>query len=56
MKKMHNKRNPLGKETLNTPQWVSRMENVEKNIKGTFHALVAPKRKATITLWEKEIK
>jgi hypothetical protein len=32
------------------------MEQVEKYAEGTFHTLVAPKGKATITRLEKEIK
>jgi hypothetical protein len=56
MKRMHNKRNPLGKGTLNNPRRVSRMEQAAKDAEGTFYTLVAPKGKATITRLEKEIK
>jgi hypothetical protein len=56
MKRTHNKRNPLGKETTNCLWRVSRMEQATKDTKGTFHTLVAPKGKAIITQWEKEIK
>jgi hypothetical protein len=34
MKRMHRKRNPLGKEVLNSPRWVSRMEQVDKRCGG----------------------
>jgi hypothetical protein len=56
MKRTHRKRNPLGKEVLNSPRRVSRMEQATKDAEGTFQTLVAPKGKATITRWEKEIK
>jgi hypothetical protein len=55
MKRTNNKRNPQGKGTLNNPRWVSRMEQAEKDVEGTFHTLVAPKGKETITRLEKEI-
>jgi hypothetical protein len=53
---MHRKRNPLGKEVPISPRWVKRMEQVTKDMEGTFQTLVAPKGKETITWWEKEIK
>jgi hypothetical protein len=56
MKRTHRKRNPLGKEVLNSPQRVSRMEQAEKYTEGTFQTLVASKGKVAITRWEKEIK
>jgi hypothetical protein len=56
MKRTHRKRNPLGKEVPNSPRRVSRMEQATKDAEGTFQTLVAPKGKATITRWEKEIK
>jgi hypothetical protein len=56
MKRTRRKRNPLGKDVLNSPQRVSRMEKAEKYAEGIFQTLVAPKGKVTITRWEKEIK
>jgi hypothetical protein len=56
MKKKKIKRNSLGKETLKSPRWVSRMEQATKDVEDTFYTLVAPKGKETITRWEKEIK
>jgi hypothetical protein len=53
MKHMHRKRNPLGKEVPNSPRRVSRMEQMTKNVEGTFQTLVTPKGKTTITHWKK---
>jgi hypothetical protein len=55
MKRTHNKRNHQGKGTLNNPRRVSRMDQAAKDAEGTFHTLVAPKGKATITWLEKVI-
>jgi hypothetical protein len=55
MKRMHRKRNPQRKEPSTSPRRVSRMEQAARDAKGTFHTLVEPKGKATITWWEKEI-
>jgi hypothetical protein len=46
---MHKKRNRLGKEVLNSPRRVSRMEQAAKDVKGNFQTRVAPKGKAAIT-------
>jgi hypothetical protein len=56
MKRMHRKKNHLGKEVLNSPRWVSRMVQAEKYVEGTFQTLVSPKGKVAFTRWEKEIK
>jgi hypothetical protein len=53
---MHRKRNTLGKEVMNSPRWVSRMEQEANDAEGTFQTMVVLKGKATITCWEKEIK
>jgi len=45
LKHMHKKRNPLGKEFLEISRRLTRMEQVEKYAKGTFHILVASKGK-----------
>jgi hypothetical protein len=49
LKQMQRKRNPLGKEVLNSSRWLTRMEWVMKDVEDTFHTLVTPKGKATIT-------
>jgi hypothetical protein len=56
LNQMHRKRNPPGKEVLNSPRWKTRMAQVAKDVKGTFQSLVSPKGKATITQREKELK
>jgi hypothetical protein len=56
LKQTHRKRNPPGKEVLNNSRRQTRMEQVTKDAKGTFQSRVAPKGKATITRWEKELK
>jgi hypothetical protein len=55
MKRTHSKRSPQGKEPLTSPRRITRMEQAARDAKGTFHTLVEPKGKATITRWEKEI-
>jgi len=55
MKKTHSKRIPQGKEPLTSPWRITRIEQAARDAKGTFHTLVEPKGKATITGWEKEI-
>jgi hypothetical protein len=55
MKRRHNKREPQRKEPPTSPRRVSRMKQAARDANGTFHMLVEPKGKATITRWEKEI-
>jgi hypothetical protein len=56
LKHTHRKRSPLGKEFPESSRWLTRMEQAAKDAEGTFHTLVAPKGKATITRWEEELK
>jgi len=42
-------------ETPTSHRRISRMEQVARDAKGTFQALVEPKGKETITRWEREI-
>jgi hypothetical protein len=56
LKQTHRKRNPPGKEVPNSPQRITRMAQVAKEVEGTFQTRVVPKGKATITQWEKELK
>jgi hypothetical protein len=55
MKRTNKKRNPQAKGTPKNPRRISRMEQAEKDAEGTFHTLVSPKGKATITRLEKAI-
>jgi hypothetical protein len=56
LKQMHKKRNPPGKDVLNSLRWLTRMAQAAKDAKGTFQTWVVPKGKETITWWEKELK
>jgi hypothetical protein len=55
MKRTHIKRSPQGNEPLTSPWRITRMEQAARDAKNTFHMLVEPKGKTTITRWEKEI-
>jgi hypothetical protein len=56
LKHTHRKRSPLGKEFPEISRRLTGMEQAAKYVEGTFHTLVVPKGKATITRWEEELK
>jgi len=56
LKHMQRKRIPLRKEFPESSRRLTRMEQVEKYVEGTFHTLVSSKGKEAITWWEEELK